>query len=133
MYEKPIPLVDPDTEPYWNALKNHLLILRSCLNCKKPHFYPRSICPYCHSDDLNWVTSEGKGVIYSYTIARRPAGPSFKADVPYAVGIVQLSEGPRLLTNIISTNPEEIRIGAQVHVVYDDVSLELTLPKFSLS
>lgn len=133
MYDKPIPLSDPDSQPYWDALRSHRLKLRSCKSCGQPHFYPRSLCPHCHSEDLDWIEASGRGLIYSYTVARKPAGPAFKADTPYIVAIVQLEEGPRMMTRIATTDLESVSIGAPVQVVYHDVSPELTLPIFSLT
>lgn len=133
MYEKPLPVIDPDSQPYWDALRSHRLMLRSCKQCGQPHFYPRSLCPHCHCEDLQWIEAIGRGVIYSYTVARKPAGPAFKADVPYVVAIVQLDEGPRMMTRIVTTDPASVHIGAAVQVVYDDVAPGLTLPTFALN
>jgi uncharacterized OB-fold protein len=133
MYEKPLPVIDPDSQPYWDALRSHRLMLRSCKWCGQPHFYPRSLCPHCHCEDLQWIEASGCGVIYSYTVARKPAGPAFKADVPYVVAIVQLDEGPRMMTRIVTTDPASVHIGAAVQVVYDDVAPDLTLPTFALN
>ena len=108
------------------------LSIPRCRACGKHHFYPRELCPHCHSDDLEWVDASGKGTIYSYTIARKPAGPVFAADVPYIVALVTLDEGPRMMTNIVTADFENIRIDDRVTVRFDDVTPELTLPRFSL-
>ena len=113
--EKPLPVQDGESEPYWSGAKEHRLRLPRCMECGKHHFYPRELCPHCWSDRIEWRDASGRGVIYSYTIARRPAGPAFKEDTPYAVAIVELEEGPRMMSNIVTGNVESIRVGDRVH------------------
>lgn len=129
-YEKPRPVIDPGTEPFWSAAKQHRLSIPRCKACNQHHFYPRELCPHCHSDELEWTDASGRGEIYSYTIARKPAGPAFAADVPYVVAMIALDEGPRMLTNIITADVDSVRIGDRVRVKFDDVAADLTLPKF---
>lgn len=133
MADKPLPVIDPESRPYWEALKQHRLTLKHCRDCGRHHFYPRALCPHCHSDALGWVEARGTGSIYSYTIARRPAGPAFKADTPYVVALIDLDEGARLMSNIVTDDVEAVRIGQRVMVEYDDVTDEITLPKFRLA
>lgn len=130
MYEKPLPVVDPESAPYWAALKERRLILKRCRDCGRHHFYPRALCPHCHSDALEWSDARGTGSIYSYTVARRPAGPAFKADAPYVVAVVELDEGARMMTNIVTEDVESVRIGQRVSVAFEAVTDEITLPKF---
>jgi uncharacterized OB-fold protein len=130
MYDKPLPVVDPESAPYWAALKERRLILKRCRDCGRHHFYPRALCPHCHSDALEGSDARGTGSIYSYTVARRPAGPAFKADAPYVVAVVELDEGARMMTNIVTDDVESIRIGQRVAVAFDAVTDEITLPKF---
>ena len=74
MYDKPLPVVDPESAPYWAALKERHLIVKRCRDCGRHHFYPRALCPHCHSDALEWSDSRGTGSIYSYTVARARPG-----------------------------------------------------------
>lgn len=129
---KPLPIVDPSTKPYFDALKQRRLILRSCRACGQPHFYPRELCPHCYSDDLEWIDATGGGEIYSYTVAHRPAGPAFKEDVPYALAIVQLDEGPRMMTRI-DGNRSAVAIGRRVSVHYVDAEDGFVLPHFVIA
>lgn len=132
MYDKPLPVIDSESRPYWDALKQHRLTLKRCQDCGKHHFYPRALCPHCHSDAVEWVEARGTGTIYSFTIARRPAGPAFKADTPYVVAVVELDEGARMMSNIVTDKVDAVRIGQHVSVQYEDVTEEVTLPKFRL-
>lgn len=129
-YEKPLPVIDPGSKPFWDATREHRLSIPRCNSCGEHHFYPRELCPHCHSDDLEWKDVSGMGEIYSYTIARRPAGPVYADDVPYIIAMIKLDEGPRLLTNIITDDVESIAIGNRVKVKFDDVTPEVTLAKF---
>jgi uncharacterized OB-fold protein len=133
MYDRPLPVIDPDSKPYWDALRQHRLVLKYCRSCSRDHFYPRELCPYCHSDDLVWKDASGRGEIYSYTIARRPAAPSFADDVPYVIAVISLEEGPRMTANIVGADPDLVRIGQSVRIVFDDVTENVTLPRFRVA
>jgi uncharacterized protein len=128
---KPTPLVDPGTQPYWDALKENRLILKHCRSCDRTHFYPRELCPHCYSDDLDWVDASGDGTIYSYTIAHRPAGPAYADDVPYTIAIIDLAEGPRMMSWIVG-DTDDVQIGAEVAVTYVTQEDGIVLPMFEL-
>lgn len=130
-YEKPLPTIDGESRPFWAAAREHRLAIMRCRDCGKHFFYPRELCPFCHKAAVEWVNASGRGKIYSFTIARRPAGPAFKADVPYVVALVELEEGPRLMSNIVTKDVDRVRIGQAVTVVFDDVTEEVTLVKFA--
>ncbi len=130
MTDKPLPQVDPESQPYWNAAREGRLLIKRCADCGKAHHYPRELCPHCHSDRVTWEQASGKGTVYTYTVARRPAGPAFKADTPYVVALVELAEGPRMMTNLVSVDLERVRIGLPVQVRFEAISDEITLPKF---
>jgi len=132
LYDKPLPAIDAGTRPFWDATRAHRLSIPRCRPCGRHHFYPRELCPHCHSQDLEWVDVSGRGEVYSYTIVRKPAGPMFAADVPYVVAMIALDEGPRMLTNIVTDDVEAVRIGDRVRVSLDDVTPEVTLAKFIL-
>lgn len=131
-YEKPLPVIDDGTRAFWDASRQHRLSIPKCNACGEYHFYPRELCPHCHSNDLEWVDVSGKGEVYSYTIVRKPAGPVFAPDVPYVVAMIVLDEGPRMLTNIVTDDVENVLIGDRVTVSFDDVTPEVTLVKFTL-
>lgn len=130
--QKPGPTIDPDSAPYWQALIDERLIVKSCADCGKSHFYPRELCPHCHSDRLSWVDVSGLGEIYSYTVCHRPAGPAFAGETPYVVAIVELDEGPRMMSRIIA-DWQAVRIGQRVKVRFERQSDDLTLPFFELA
>ncbi len=84
----------------------------------------------CGSNALHWVEASGRGTIYSYTIIYQNKSPEFTHDVPYNVAIVQLDEGPRLLSNIVDVEMAELRVGLPVMVIFDQVNETITLPRF---
>jgi uncharacterized OB-fold protein len=129
-YKKPLPFIGRGNEPYWEAAKKHELHIQKCHKCGKYVFYPRGHCPQCFSSDMEWVKVSGKGKIYTYTICQRPAGPAFSKDVPYNIAMVDLDEGPRMMTNIVGCRNEDIKIGMPVEVVFEDVTGTVSLPKF---
>ncbi len=133
MYDKPLPAIDPGTETFWAEARAHRLTIPYCLDCGRHHFYPRSLCPHCHSDRLEWAQVSGRGTIYSFTVARKPAGPAFAPDLPYVIALIDLAEGPRMMTNLVVADVDAVRIGAAVEVAFDDVTPEITLPRFRLS
>lgn len=128
--ERPLPIPDPSTAAYWEAARAHRLTLPRCKMCEKIHFYPRTLCPHCGSDAIEWVLCTGRGRIYSFTIVHRPPSPAFKAQVPYVVAIIGLDEGPHLMSNVRACPPENVKIGMDVKVAWDDVDATTTLPYF---
>jgi uncharacterized OB-fold protein len=131
-YAKPLPQPDPITKPYWDSLKSHAMRLQRCGSCGRFVFFPRALCPFCFSDALTWTPVSGRGVVHAFTVPHRHPSPAFQPDLPYVVALVELEEGPRLMTNLIDVPPDPARIavGMPVEVVYDDVTPEVTLPKF---
>lgn len=131
--QRPLPVVDADSREYWTAAARNEFKLPYCNGCSKHFFYPRALCPNCHSDDIEWRAASGKGSIYSYTISRRPAGPAFKDLAPYVVGLVELAEGPRMLSNILVDDVNKVRIGQEVKVTFEHVAEDVALPMFELT
>jgi uncharacterized OB-fold protein len=132
MYDKPLPVIDDDSRPYWDGARAHRLMLQRCATCARAIFYPRSVCPHCGSTDLDWFEASGTGTVHSFTVARRPAGPAFADAVPLVIALVDLDEGVRMLSNV-RADPADMTIDARVTVWFDDVTPEVTLPKFDLA
>lgn len=131
-YGKPLPVADPVTAPFWESVRAHAMRLQRCTGCGRWIFYPRGLCPHCFSDDLAWEPVAGTGVVHAFTIVHRHPSPAFNAEIPYVVALIELDEGARLLSNLVEVAPDpaEVRVGLPVEVVYDDVTAEVTLPKF---
>lgn len=129
-YKKPLPYIHDETKPFWDRTKKHELWIQHCKDCERFYFYPRSFCPHCLSYNVEWTRATGKGKIYSFTVAHRPASPEFQPDIPYNITLVELEEGVRLMSNIVECDNEDLQIDLPVEVVFDDVTPEITLPKF---
>jgi uncharacterized OB-fold protein len=127
---KPIPYPSPETERYWQACKQHELWLPYCHTCQKFFWYPRPFCPTCFGWEIEWRQTSGKGRVYSFSIQYRSQAPGFEP--PYVTAIVQLDEGPRMLTNLVGVDadPEHVRCDMAVEVTFEDVNDEITLPMF---
>lgn len=129
-YGKPLPMVNEDSRKYWEGCKEHKLLIQKCKDCGKYIFYPRSICTACMSMNLEWFESSGKGKIYSYTTIWRAPNEAFIEDVPYTIVLVDLEENVRLMSWVIDCKPEDVYVGMEVEVVFDDVTDDVSLPKF---
>jgi uncharacterized OB-fold protein len=126
-----IPPTSELTQPYWDAARNHELVVQQCKGCNLRPFPPRAHCPNCGSAELLWSKVSGRGTIYTYTIARRPTHPVFAEQIPMAVAVVELEEGPRMISNIVGCEPGDVEIGMAVHVCFEPIDdSDLHLPVF---
>src|SRR5207244_8198135 len=101
-----------------------------CRSCNQPFWYPRAICPSCLGDDIEWRPASGKGEVYASSVMARPGNPMMAERVPYVVALVQLEEGPRLMTNIVGCDPFDVRVGQAVQVTWEALSDGRNLPLF---
>jgi hypothetical protein len=130
--EKPLPAVTPALEPFFAAAKRHELVVERCKGCGAHRFPPREICSACLSREAEWVKVSGRGEIFSITVMHQVYHPGFADEIPYAVVNVKLDEGAKMISNLVGVRPHDVRIGMRVRVVFEDVSEEITLPKFEL-
>ena len=121
------------TAPYWDAAREGRLVVQQCRACHQVWHPPLPRCPHCHATDLGWRQVSGDGTIYSYTVVRHPTHYAFAEKIPYVLAIVELAEGPRLVTAITGAAPEEVRGGQPVRVVFAEVADGVTLPYFELA
>jgi uncharacterized protein len=130
-YRKPIPQPTPETQDFWEGAKQGNLRLQKCSDCSDVYFPPRPFCPKCGSRKVESFTASGKGRLYSYVINHRPA-PGFEADAPYAIAVVELNEGPRMMTGItgVEQTPEALALDMPLEVNFEEVSEKISLPKF---
>ena len=128
-YKRPLPDVNEDNRQFWEGARRHELLLQRCGQCGETRT-GSPICPSCTSLDNEWIEASGRGKVYSWVVVHQRFHFAFEANLPYNVAVVELEEGPRLLTNLVDVEKEEIRLDMQVEVVWDDVTEEVTLPKF---
>ena len=129
-YKKPIPGVSFDTIKFWEALREHKLMLPKCPECGMVHIPPRPFCPKCLNFGVQWTELSGKGTVHTFSIVYQNGNPGFAEEVPYVVGYVTHDEGPQIMTNIVGCDPKDVRIGQRVEIVFEDVMPDLTMPKF---
>ena len=116
------PDTNPETKPFFEGADAGKLMLRRCTSCKKVHWYPRAICPFCMSPDTEWVPGSGKGKIYSY---------SHMARANLTIAYVTLEEGPSMMTNIVDCDPDALKIGQAVKLVFKPSDKEYPVPVFT--
>lgn len=124
----PLPRPSATSRPFWDACRRHQLVVQRCDTCGRFTFIPQTFCRHCLSRDLTWVPSSGRGRVYSYTVVWRPQTPAFP--VPYVVAIIEMDEGYQMLSNVVGCPAEAVSIGMPVEVIFEDVSRNISLPKF---
>lgn len=125
-----MPEVTPDTKPFWEGANRGELSMQQCRSCGRYQFYPREHCIHCGTRELDWTVLSGRGIIYSYTVTMRAANDAFEA--PYVVAIVELDEGPRMLTNVVDCKISEVGVGASVRAEFVPMKNGTSLPVFRL-
>lgn len=130
-YKKPLPIPSQLSEPFWAACKNHELKIQRCQSCETFRFPPAILCPECLSREVKWQKVSGRGKVFSFVVYRRLYHPAFEADLPYTVAVIKLEEGVRLLSNMVGIPPEQVSCDMPVEVIFEDVTPDVTLPKFS--
>ena len=126
---KPVPQPTPESQPFWDGCLRGELLYQHCASCIRAQFYPRSACAACGGTALEWRRSEGRGTLHAVTVVYRPPSAAFKLDVPYAVALVDLDEGFRMMANVLSADPERVAIGDRVAVTFERRG-EIALPQF---
>ncbi len=125
------PRVAEEAEVFWSATERRELVLPWCTSCGKPFWYPRPVCPRCLRPDVEWRPASGRGAVYAVSVMHRPAHPGMAARVPYAVALVDLEEGVRMLTNVVDVDVDEVRVGMEVQVTWEPMSDGRNLPVFA--
>ena len=129
-YEKPLPQPNADTKPFWDGCKEHQLRFQKCRDCGHVRWPASIICPMCYSHDADWIASIAKGKVYTFVVYHQAYHPAFEGDLPYVVAIVELEEGPHILTNIVGCNPDDVRCDMPVEIAWQDITEEFSLPNF---
>jgi len=131
LYSKPLPAPDVDSAPYWDGCKSHRLLLQRCDACASFRFPAGPVCPNCNSREARWMPASGRGTVFSWIVVRHPVPAEvYGADVPYTVALIDLEEGVRMASNVVGCDPEALHAGMRVSVHFDDVTPEISLPRF---
>ncbi|NEB75025.1 Zn-ribbon domain-containing OB-fold protein [Streptomyces sp. SID14478] len=125
-----VPEPDAFTRPYWDAAAQGRLLLRHCAACGRTHHYPREFCPYCWSEDVRWRPASGRAVLYTWSVVHRNDLPPFGGRTPYVAAVVDLAEGPRMMTEVVECAQEELRVGMELDVSFREGGGGLAVPVF---
>jgi hypothetical protein len=129
-YGKPLPLMEGTTGEFYQYCKNHELRFQRCTQCGTWRHVPRDMCAQCGSWEWEWAKSSGRGKLHTWTVVTLPMHPAYTDEVPYAVTLIEMEEGPRIVSRIVDVAPQDLRMGMPVEVIFDAVTPEVTLPKF---
>jgi uncharacterized protein len=127
---KPLPSPDADSAAYWSGLREGRLLLQHCTDCGHVQAYQQGLCRACQSDRLEHRAASGRATVHSWSVVHRAPGPAFRGDVPYAVLLVDLAEGPRLISALVQGDPQAVHAGMALQLVCEEVAPGVVLPKF---
>lgn len=128
---QPEPASSELTEPFWSGGLSGELRLQQCANCGHVRYPISTICPRCLSPDAAWAAMSGRGVVQSYIVFERAYHQAWAGQVPYVVALIELAEGPVLISNVVGVDPSTVRVGQQVSVVFERRSAAAALPQFT--
>lgn len=132
-YAKPLPATEGLAKEFYDWCKQHELRFQRCAGCGTWRHVPREMCAECGSWKWEWAKSSGRGKVFTWTVVARALHPAFQHDTPYAPVVVEMDEGVRLLSVVTDCTPDQLQIGMPVEVTFDDVTPEITLPRFRRS
>jgi uncharacterized OB-fold protein len=128
---RPAPIADHDSAPYWQGLHDGKLLVQRCQDCQEVQLYPRDRCLACRGP-VAWEEASGRGTVYSFTVIRQNYARPFRDWIPYVVALVDLEEGPRVMTDLVDCDPDAVQVGmpveARFEVVSDDAGIALFTP-----
>jgi hypothetical protein len=127
--DRTLPTPTPDSAEFWRGCAEGDLRMQRCQQCGELNWFPRGICVNCSAVELEWVHLSGRGTVYSYSVVARPPNASFPPQ--YVLALVDLEEGPRMMTHLVNAPPEDLRIGVAVSVCFDRRTEEVSLPMFT--
>lgn len=127
---KPVPAVRDDLRPFFEAAAEGRLVVQRCIGCGALRFPARPLCSSCLGREADWVPVSGRGTVFTFNVMHQVYHPGFRDDVPYAVVLVELEEGPRMISRLVGCPPDQVEIGMPVAVLFERVSDDVTLPKF---
>jgi uncharacterized protein len=125
-----LPTPDDYTRTWWEAAADHRLLVVRCARCGRAHHYPRPFCPRCGSDDVSWEEARGSATLYSWSVVYRNDLPPFNERTPYVAAIVELDEGPRMMTNVVGCDPGTLEVGMHLRVDFQAIGDDFTIPVF---
>jgi uncharacterized OB-fold protein len=132
LHDLPLPVPTAESQPFWDGLRAHRLVLQRCAACKRPRHYPRPMCDACFSLEDDWFTASGGGRVHSWTVCHHAFHRSFASLTPYVLLTVELTEGVRMVAPLVEPDAGHLAIGRPVILDYQDVNEDITLPRFRI-
>jgi uncharacterized OB-fold protein len=129
MADRPVPLPDNVSRPYWEAAGRGELLYQECPRCGQRQLYPRALCTQC-AGTPEWRTASGRGTVHTFTVIRQNWAEPFREMLPYVVAMVELDEGPRLMSNVTECSPDDVHVGMPVEAWFLPAEDGLALPMF---
>ncbi len=130
--ERPMPAITRESQPYWDGLREHKLMLQHCASCGKVRHYPRPVCPHCFSMESKWEEVPLTGKLHTWTVCHHPFNFFFKAQAPYIVALVDMDAGVRINAPLRGTPEGALKIGQKVRLQFEPVSKDVTLPYLAI-
>jgi len=127
-YDLPVP--DAYTQAWWDATAEGRLLIVRCGSCGEGHYYPRPFCPRCGSDDVSWEEAGGEAVLYTWSIVHSNDLPAFRDKVPYVAAVVDLAEGPRMMTNVVGCGHDDLVVGMALRLGFEELGEGYHIPVF---
>jgi uncharacterized OB-fold protein len=127
-----LPEVTALSRNFWEGCRDGELRLQRCLACRQLRYPIAPLCPHCLSPEVTWSRMSGGGTVFSFVIFRHAYHPAWRDKVPYCVALVELDEGPRMLTNLVGCDPEDVRVGQSATLTFNRVNAEISLPQFAV-
>jgi uncharacterized OB-fold protein len=125
-----LPTIEDESRPFWAAARERRFLIARCGNCRHAHHYPRPFCPFCWSENVKWEDASGRATLYTYSTVYVNDLFPFKEKLPYIAAVVDLDEGPRVMTRLVDVAESDLRIGLPVVVDYEVLTDEITAPVF---
>lgn len=125
-----LPTIEDESRAYWDAARERRLLLRSCADCGVAHHYPRPFCPECWSENVKWIEASGRATLYTWSTVHVNPLPPFDTQLPYVAAVVELAEGPKMMTNVIDCDPASLAIGMDLVVAWKPLTDEIQAPVF---
>jgi uncharacterized OB-fold protein len=125
-----LPTPDDATRPFWDAARAGRFLIKRCRECGRAHFYPRPFCPHCWSTAVDWEEASGAASLYTWSVVHQNDLPPWPERVPYVAAVVDLEEGPRVITNVVDCEFDRLRVGMPLQVTFRPASDDVTLPVF---
>lgn len=125
-----LPTVDDESKPFWDAAREGRFLIARCRACGTAHHYPRPFCPSCWSDDVAWEDASGLATLYTWSTVHVNEAEPFHSWLPYVAAVVDLAEGPRVMTNVVDCDPASLRVGMALRLSFREATEVISTPVF---